>query len=349
MFARSAFCALSGLLVILTAEASPVRDSSRAFLIDSLKITGPEIDRANAGQVISRTLNASDPREVVTLGVVRIGVTPEFYVQQLADIVNFKRDDAVLQIGRFSDPPQAGDLAGLTLDEWDVRKLRACRVGDCGMKLSAEGIERFRTGVDWKRADADVQASRMMREVLAQYVAGYRDAGSVASMHYADRGEPLDLGREFRALLDADTGTWQYFAGLRQHLLEYPTRRVPETKDIIYWSKERVSRRLVVSVTHLAIARTADSATDYAIASKQIYGAHYFDASLGLTILLRDQAAPSPATYVIYINRSRVDIFNGMLAGLARRLVTNGARALVGEQLGQLQRSMEHSSSEATH
>src|SRR4030095_1658082 len=96
-----------------------------------------------------------------------------------------------------------------------------------------------------------------------------------------------------------------------QHLLEYPTGPVPETTDIIYWSKERVSRRLVVSVTHLAIARTAGSATNYAFASKQIYGAHYFDASLGLTILVRDQSAPSPATYVVYINRSRVDIFNG--------------------------------------
>jgi hypothetical protein len=105
----------------------------------------------------------------------------------------------------------------------------------------------------------------------------------------------------------------------------------------------------VVSITHLAIARTADSATDYAIASKQIYGAHYFDASLGLTILLRDRSTPSPATYVVYINRSRVDIFSGMLAGIARRLVVNRARSLVAEQLGQLQRSMEHYSSDAPH
>lgn len=349
MVVRSSLCALASLLVLLTAEASPVRDSSRAFLIDSLKVTNPEIDRADAGLVVSRTLNASDPREVVTLGVVRIRVTPEFYVERLADIVNFKRDEAVLQIGKFGDPPQAGDIAALTIEEWDVRKLRECRVGDCGVQLSAEGIERFRTGVDWQRADANVQASNLMRQVLFQYVTRYRNNGLAASMQYADRGESIDLGREFRSLVDADADTWQHFAGLRRHLLEYPTAHVPETTDIIYWSKERVSRRLVVSITHLAIARTADSATDYAIASKQIYGAHYFDASLGLTILLRDRSTPSPATYVVYINRSRVDIFSGMLAGIARRLVVNRARSLVAEQLGQLQRSMEHYSSDAPH
>ena len=104
----------------------------------------------------------------------------------------------------------------------------------------------------------------------------------------------------------------------------------------------------MVSVTHLAISRTAHAASDYAIASKQIYGAHYFEASLGLTVLLRDRSAASPATYVIYLNRSRVDVFSGMFAGIARRLVTARARSLVSEQLAQLQRSLEHQFS-ATH
>ena len=152
--------------------------------MNSFKITGAEIDRADAGQVVARTLNASDPREVATLGLVRIAVTPEFYVERLADIVNFKRDEAILQIGTFGDPPDVDDIAGLTLDEWDVRRLRECRVGDCGVQMSAEGIERFRTGVDWRRDDAYVEASRMMRQVLVKYVTLYRHAGSGASMQY---------------------------------------------------------------------------------------------------------------------------------------------------------------------
>jgi hypothetical protein len=110
--------------------------------------------------------------------------------------------------------------------------------------------------------------------------------------------------------------------------------------DFIYWSKERVQRRPVISITHVAIAASADDrAVNYVIASKQIYAMHYYDASLGLTLLVRDSSTPAPATYVVYLNRSRIDLFDGLFGGVARRIVTGRARALVAEQLARLQRS----------
>ena len=117
-------------------------------------------------------------------------------------------------------------------------------------------------------------------------------------MQYADRPEPLNLGREFAALSVSGPGGCQQFPDLRRHLLEYPADRTPDTVDVIYWSKERVGRRTVVSVTHLVTARiTGESPVDYVIASKQIYASHYFDASLGLTVLLRDRSG-----------RARIDV-----------------------------------------
>ena len=100
----------------------------------------------------------------------------------------------------------------------------------------------------------------------------YQRRGAAASMQYADRPEPLNLGREFAALSVSGPGGCQQFPDLRRHLLEYPADRAPDTVDVIYWSKERVGRRTVVSVTHLVTARiTGDSPVDYVIASKQIY------------------------------------------------------------------------------
>ena len=160
-------------------------------------------------------------------------------------------------------------------------------------------------------------------------------------MQYADQNETVDVGREFASLLEADVEMWQHFGDLRRHLLRYPMEHTPGTTDTLYWSKERVSRRLVVSVTHLAISRTTHGPAAYAIASKQIYGTHYFDASLGLTVLVRDRSVSSPATYVVYLNRSRVDIFDGLLGGIARTIVSSRARSLVATQLGRLQQSME--------
>jgi len=64
---------------------------------------------------------------------------------------------------------------------------------------------------------------------------------------------------------------------------------------------------------------------------------HYYDASLGLTLLVPDRTASVPATYVIYLNRSRIDLFDGMFGGVARRIVAGRARTLVAEQLQRLQ------------
>ena len=334
-------CLCVGLLLLAAGQPNQAEDSARTFLTTSFQVTSAEVDRIYAGQVVVRTLAATDPREVATLGVMRIRVTPEFYAERLADIVTFKRTDDILQIGTFGAAPAVTDLADLTLDEWDVRKLRDCEVGNCAVQLSADAIGRFRKDVDWQRPDAQAQTNRVMRQMLVDYVTRYRDAGAAASMQYADQNETVDVGREFASLLEADVEMWQHFGDLRRHLLRYPMEHTPETTDTLYWSKERVSRRLVVSVTHLAISRTTYGPSAYAIASKQIYGTHYFDASLGLTVLVRDRSVSSPATYVVYLNRSRVDIFDGLLGGIARTIVSSRARSLVATQLGRLQRSME--------
>ena len=333
------FCV--GLLLLAAVQPNRAENSAQTFLTTAFQVSSAELDRINAGQVVAHTLGATDPREVATVGIVRIRVTPEFYAERLADIVTFKRTDDILQIGTFGDTPAVTDIAELTLDEWDVRKLRECKVGNCAVQLSADAIDRFRKDVDWQRPDAQAQANRVMRQILVEYVTRYQDAGTAASMRYADQNETIDVGREFASMLEADVETWQHFRDLQRYLLHYPMERTPETSDILYWSKERVSRRLVVSVTHLAISRTTQGPSDYAIASKQIYGTHYFDASLGLTVLVRDRSVSSPATYVVYLNRSRVDIFDGLFGGLARTIVSSRARSLVATQLGRLQRSME--------
>ena len=108
--------------------------------------------------------------------------------------------------------------------------------------------------------------------------------------------------------------------------------------DFIYWSKELVRGRPVISITHVATAAAVDdSPVAYAIGSKQIYAMHYFDASLGTTLLVPDRMAGSAAMYVVYLNRSRIDLFERVFGGMARRIVAGRARAVVAEQLKRLQ------------
>lgn len=341
MVTRDLPCTVALLMLAAGFVSSQDGEPARMFLISTFQMTSAEMGRIDSGQVVARSIATADPREVATLGVVRVRATPEFYARQLADIVAFKRSAAVLQIGRFGSMPDITDVAGLTLDEWDVRKLRECRVGTCGVQLSADAIERFRTDVDWRRGDASVQASGVMQDILVEYATRYRAMGSGVSLNDGDARAPVDSGQEFVALLDSDVDIWQHLGELRRHLLEFPNAQPARTTDILYWSKERASRRTVVSVTHMAINRPTEGPAQYAIASKQIYATHYFDASLGLTLLLRDQAAASPAMYVVYVNRSRADLFGGMFGGIARKVVSTRARALVAEQLERVQQSIE--------
>jgi hypothetical protein len=340
MIAAAALCAAPGV---------GARDPQRAFLSDAFKLSAADIARIDGGHVVTRTLEVTNHREVATLGIVRIRTAAATYVARLTDIAAFKRSDDVVQIGTFSNPTRPEDVAALTIDEVDIKGLRECQVEDCDLRLPADGIDRFRRDIDWRAADSRSRATRLMQQFLVEYVARYRVGGPEAEMEYADRPRRLNVAREFASLIAADTTAGRLASPLYQHLLDYPAAAAARTTDFVYWSKERVRGRPVVSVTHVAIAPAAgDAPVDYAIGSKQIYAMHYYDASLGLTLLVPDRSASEPATYVVYLNRSRIDLFDGLFGGMARRIVAGKARSIVAEQLQRLQGSLANTPAQSS-
>jgi hypothetical protein len=157
----------------------------------------------------------------------------------------------------------------------------------------------------------------------------------------------MNVGQEFAALVDADRVSSSHASRLYRHLLEYPASSDDRMTDFVYWSKELVRSRPVVSITHVAIAAaTDDGPVAYAVGSKQIYAMHYYDASLGLTLLVPDRTSTTPATYVVYVNRSRIDLFDGFFGGVARKIVAGKARGIVAEQLQRLQGVLAGSSTQ---
>jgi hypothetical protein len=202
------------------------------------------------------------------------------------------------------------------------------------VQLSADMIQRFQREVRWNTPAADDQANGLLRRMLVDYVTRYRQAGTAGMMTYADQPAEVPLPQAFRAMVESDTGVMRPFPALGRYLLGDPAVTLPGSQELIYWSKEKMGRRPVIGVTHLVMAPVADgSAIRYVIASKNIYASHYVHASLGLTILLRDESSAPSDTYMVYINRSRVDIFGGLLGGIARKLVKSGARSTVADHL----------------
>jgi hypothetical protein len=335
----------AAVLVLLATAGSSApsdRDAARAFLAATFGLTASEFTKIDAGEVFAKGTAAGDTRDIATFGIVRVRITPAFYVERLADIVSFKKDDAVVQIGVFGRPPALRDVEALSLDEPDLRSLRECRVGHCGLQLPADTINRFRAEVDWGRADAPQRANGLIHQMLVDYVTRYQQAGAGATMLYADRDGVMNVRSEFLSLAASDAGGWGRFNVLRRHFVEYPGGATPDARDLVYWSKEIVSRKTVASVTHLAILPcAADSPAAFAVGSMQIYGSHYFDASFGLTVLVPDPSSASPATYVAYMNRSRVDVIGGVFGGVAKKIIASKARSTVGDTLGRLRTRLE--------
>ena len=170
------------LIALLAMPGGATSDPARTFLMTGFNLSAAEIGRLDGGGVVSRTLEVKNRREIATLGIVRINTSPSSYVERLTDITTFKRTNDVLQVGTFSSPPQREDVASLIVDEAELKRLRACRVEDCDLRLSADGIERVQRDIDWRAADAPGNASLLVRRLLVDYVARYRQSGAAAAM-----------------------------------------------------------------------------------------------------------------------------------------------------------------------
>jgi hypothetical protein len=344
-------CSAAVAAALLLASPAPgllaaANDAARQFLAAELHVTPAELKRLDQGTVITRFLDTPDRREVAVQGIVRIDIDAGTYIERLTDIVSFKRHEAVLEIGVFGKAPGASDMADLTLERGDLKDLRGCRVGDCDWKLPAETIRRLQQQVPWGGAEAERRAQEVIREDLAAYVARYQRDGGRALMRYDSGRTPVMVAEEFRALLDSDAGLLDRFPALVQHVRGYPDGRRTGIRDVIYWSREKAGPSPVLSITHMAFAPgEAGSPASHVVMSRQIYGSKYFDASMGLTLVLPDTARGGPASFVVYVNRSRLDVFGGLFGGIVRRTVRSRVRSGMADSLARVKVAMERQGS----
>ena len=302
-------------------------------LLQQLGFSSRDLDRIAAGEVIGHSLPA-DGSEVAFAIATTIRVTPAFYLDRLRDIVAFKTSEEVLQIGKVSARPTTADFATLTFENDDISDLQRCRLDDCGVKLDREGIERL------ARRDADLPgASAGMREYLASYTARYLTRGNAALIEYRDDRPPRPLLADLREILRRSAYLEEGWPELARAVAEFDGTLPDGLDGFLYWSKEKIGPRAVISVTHAIVSPLRDGRA--AVATKQVYASHYSDASLGVTMLFERASGPEPKTLVIYTNRSRLDVFGGIFGGLKRPIVRSRARDGATRTMERLRERME--------
>lgn len=296
-----------------------------AFLRKELAFSSFDLATLERGQAVVKLPKTPETREVAAFAIIRLDISGDFFVESLRDIVNFKKSENVLQIGKFSSPPRLEDLAGLTLDPADIESLKQCRVKKCDLKMSATSIERLRKEVDWSAPNYEKRVTQLVRAMLLERVQGYLVGGNDALGNYEDKSYTLGIADELRSLLKPAPYMYGYVPEFQRGLEEFPlapAKNGARFEDFFYWSKEAFGLKPVISLTHVTIYRNSHgNRSDVIVASKGIYATHYFEASLGLTAYVESDASEPLRSYLIYANRSRADALRGLFAGLKRSLM----------------------------
>ena len=260
------------------AMASPI--DPFAFFQPSLTITADDRSRMDEGDPVAHVMASKDP-EVGVWAAVRVNIDGDRLVSWMQRIEELKQSTYVLAIGRFSDPPRLDDLADLSLDEEDVSDLAACRPAHCDFKLSATEMTALQHA-----ADQPGTLQQRFHQVVLDRVKAYLSGGRIGP--YADTASEIWPGLEFDTLLDHSPFLTMRASSFAGSLRGERRASMPGVESFLYWSKESLGGKPIISVTDLRILRGDDaSRPEVIVAGKQIFATHYVNASLGVTALVR--------------------------------------------------------------
>ena len=323
---------LGATMVALAVPAASEDTAVRTFFRRTIGLTEAQIAEVDAGRVVTRQLPGADKPEMAAFGAVRVTSSKDTFLQRLRDLARFRQGPPSLQIGRFHTPPVPADLDGLTLEDGDFDAARQCKPGDCDLKLARSALERIRREIDWKAPDARARATGLMKQMIVEYLAAYQRGGTAEMATDIDSAVPLDTPAEFRKVLAASPYLVQYAPELQRYLEEYPKGAPAGAEDFFYWTKDKFGPKPTIAINHVTIWRDPGDPSRAAVASKQIYASHYFQAGLDLTALV-DAPGTTGSFYLVDLYRARVDPPTGMLSGVLLGKIRGGIEQGVGDGL----------------
>ena len=277
------------------------------------------------GQPVVVTLESKRP-ELAIFSAIQLGpdVAPERAAAWMRRVEDLRRSRHMLASGRFSTPPRQADLDDLVLDEGDLEDIRRCRPGACDVKLSAREIGELMAitaaATQWRD---EVQVA--FRQILLRRVLAYMSGGLAALDATADRRSPRPPAAAFASILERSTFLQEHMPDLAERLASCRTAGMPDAETFIYWSKERLGGKAVITATHVTLVEGDAAARPYLLSiGVQIFATHYLDASLGVTALVRD--SQSSQMYLVYIHRAHVDVLEGFWGRFARPIIEGRVR-----------------------
>jgi len=333
-------CALVALPAAVDAQAPAGEPPPRPFLRRVIQLTDAQIAAMDNGEPVTKLLPSPEKAEIAAFGAIRLKGTVAALREQMRDFQSFRKVPQVPEIGRFSDPPRVEDLQGLTFPDDDIDALRKCRPGKCDVKIGTSGIEAF-SALDWRAPDARARAITLIKEKMAAYARAYAAGGTDAMGVTVDKTHPKALSAEFKTLLRNSPYLVEYVPAFNQYLASYPRGTLPETEDVLFWTKDTFGLKPVVSIYHATI-HTPPGGPGVLVAVKTIYASHYFNAALEVMAAVPAPDGPGgPSLYLLDLYRARIDPPTGMLSGVLMGKVKDGIEDGVALNLEAARRRVE--------
>lgn len=323
-----------GTLVVLGAGASagaqtqagatvPAGEPAR-FLKQFIGLSPSEIDQAQKGAVISKVLDTKEKDEIALFGIVAVSVSRDDVVKRVRDIPSFLKTPNRASFGVFAPAATAADMKDFVAESSDLDAIKACKPGDCDVKMPTANIEQFGRSIDWSSpAAARSQVETLVRERSAIYVNRYRAGGTAAMLEYGDQKSAGRASDVFSALLAQSPFLFQYVPAFHEYLAAYPKETLPGATDAIYWASDKLpSLRPLLTINHLSVYSPPNSPLAL-ITTKQLYASHYFLGAFTLATVLDKPDAPNGrGVYYIVVQRMRFDnLPSGGLLNIRGRVI----------------------------
>ena len=310
------------------------------FFHNFVGLRDDQIRDIGAGNAIAKVLDTPTPDEVFVFGAVYINSTPERYLKMASDIDALRRLPNYLALRKFSEPPQLADLAGFTLDDEEIKELQHCKPGHCEVQLPTEDMESFRQSVNWSAPDRTAQANRLAQQMALHALLRYQQGGNTALGTYRDKGHPAALAETFASMLQQMKAMPVYLPELEHYLLDYPKAPSGAIKSEFYWEKVNFGLKPTLRIVQAVLFRALSPGKPaYAVALKQLYASHYFEAALDLTVCVK--GANRNGFFLITVKGSQQAGLTGFKGSIVRKVAVDKTRSSLQRALAAYKQKLE--------
>lgn len=329
MFIHLAALAAAALLL----AADPV-----TILLPHLRLSLADRQALANGDPVAGTLQA--PKDQIgVFAIARTNASGETLLNSARAIEDLERSSFVTAIRRFSEPPVISDLEPLVLSPRDVDAVLACEVGSCSFKFTEREIGLLRSQLNkvapLKRRE---HAQAAFRNVVLARVQAYLAGGLASLSPIVNRGKPFCLDDIFTKIMTAAspipgapcTADWLGGKAAAEDHIE----------SFLYWSQETYGAgKPVVTVTHVGLVSPKAPGEPWLVLGKQIFASRYMMGGFALTALTSDSGTGE--RYLVYVNRTAVDLLGGFFAPLKRSMLESALKRQGPEIIGKLRQRLE--------